>query len=225
VVLLNLDAGERDDEPVELWAAVDVLCAACGGHAGDPASMARVVAFCATRVRPGLGAHPSYPDPAGFGRRRLHIEPDALRETLVQQCSTLAQIARGQGVVVGWLKPHGALYHDAAADLALARLVVDVARVTLGEGVVVIGPARGHLASAARDAGIAYLREAFADRRARPDGTLVPRDQADPLITDPAQCAAHARMAASEVDTICIHADTPNALAIAAAVRAALAAP
>jgi 5-oxoprolinase (ATP-hydrolysing) subunit A len=223
-MLLNLDAGERDDEPAELWAAVDILCAACGGHAGDAASMTRVVSFCAGRAGPGLGAHPSYPDRDGFGRRRLAIALGALRESLVEQCSTLARIARGQGVVVRWLKPHGALYHDAAADLAVARLVIEVARVTLGDGVIVIGPARGHLASAARDANIAYLREGFADRHMRPDGTLVPRDEDGALITDAAACAVQARILASEVDTICIHADTPNALAIATAVRAALAA-
>lgn len=226
-VLLELDAGEHADEPEELWALFDVLCVACGGHAGDAASMARLAALCARTGGPALGAHPSYPDRAGFGRRSLAAElsPAALAAAVEAQCAALAAAARAHGAVVAWLKPHGALYHDAAADAALAAAVLDGARAGLGGGAfTVIGPPRGALRDAAAARGLAYAREGFADRRRRPDGSLVPRGEAGALVTDPAVAAAQARelAAAGGVDALCVHADTPSALAIARAVRAAL---
>src|SRR5688572_21996409 len=118
--MLNLDAGEHDDESEELWALADVLSIACGGHIGDEASMARVVAFCAGRKRPAIGAHPSYPDRLNFGRRRLTIDPDPLRQSILHQCTALAKVAAAHGQRVRWVKPHGALYHDAATELSVA---------------------------------------------------------------------------------------------------------
>ena len=213
---MNLDAGEHEDEPEELWALCDIVCVACGGHAGDDRSMARLAAFCASRARPRLGAHPSYPDREGFGRRTIAIAPAELEASVTEQCLRLAAIARDHGLRVEWVKPHGALYHDAAADDVLADAVLAGARAALGD-IIVIGPPRGALARAPR-----YLREGFADRRTRPDGTLVPRTEPGALIEDPAAAAARARMLVREVDTICVHADTPNALAIAGAVREAI---
>src|SRR4051794_18914942 len=123
MALLNLDAGEHADEPEELWAMFDVLNIACGGHAGDAASMARVVQFCVTAPC-GIGAHPSYPDRANFGRVSLAIEPAALAAAIAEQCGALADIAHAHGRAVTYVKPHGALYHDASADPALARELV-----------------------------------------------------------------------------------------------------
>lgn len=237
MLLLNLDAGESPDEPEELWALADILCVACGGHAGDTESMRRIAKFCVDRQRSGrrpprLAAHPSYPDRAGFGRvshaPRTADEHRALVASIVEQCSALASIARSHALDVSYIKPHGALYHDAAADAELARSVVDGARTGLALDVCVIGPQIGFLhAAAMRDhpaVDNCYLREAFADRRVRADGTLVPRSEPDALITDPAEAAARARQIidASIADTICCHADTPNALAIVSAVRTAL---
>lgn len=227
-MLLNLDAGEDPREPDELWATADVLCVACGGHAGDAASMTRVVSFVAGRERPRLGAHPSYPDRDGFGRRTLSIDPIALARALATQCRELAAIASAHGVTVNFLKPHGALYHDAASSPSLAKLVVDVALSTLGASIALIGPlpgidgSRTALRDAAAARGLVCLREGFADRRMHPDGSLVPRSEPDALITDPAECAMRAQELAGTVDTICVHSDTPNALAIANAVRTAL---
>ena len=216
-MLLNLDAGEHDDEPEALWALCDILCVACGGHAGDLRSMTRVAAFCASRARPRLGAHPSYPDREGFGRRTLAIAPAALQTSIAEQCALLASVARDHGLAVGWIKPHGALYHDAASNPALAAAVLAGAREALGDDVVVIGPPQGALTVAPR-----YLREGFADRRTRPDGSLVPRSEPGALIEDAAAAAVRARELAGRVDTVCVHADTPGALAIARAVREAL---
>jgi UPF0271 protein len=211
-MLLNLDGGEHDDEPEELWRLADVVCVACGGHAGDEASMARVVA-----VARAVGAHPSYPDREGFGRRTIAMAPAELEAAVREQCGRLAALARVQ-----YVKPHGALYHDARVNPALAAAVIAGARAALGDGFAVIGPPTGALRDAAIAAGLRYLREGFADRATRPDGTLVPRSEPGALITDPARAAAQARFLALEHDTICIHADTPDALAIARAVRTAV---
>ena len=216
-MVLELDAGESADEPEELWALADVLAVACGGHAGDASSMARIAAFCAGRSRPRIGAHPSYPDREGFGRRTIAIGEVELAATIEAQCAALAAIAGA----VSWIKPHGALYHDAAAHPAVARAVIRGACAALGKPIV-IGPAASALADAAAAAGLDYLREGFADRGTRPDGTLIPRGEQGAHLRDPAAAAARARTLVGSVDAICVHADTPGALAIARAVREAI---
>jgi 5-oxoprolinase (ATP-hydrolysing) subunit A len=221
MALMNLDAGEHEDEPEALWALFDVLNVACGGHAGDQASMARVVGWCVAS-RCAIGAHPSYPDRPGFGRRTMAIEPAALAATVAEQCAALAAIARQHGRTVDYVKPHGALYHDAAAHDAIARTVVGASLDALGDRVVVIGPPAGALREAATARGLRYASEGFADRRMRDNGSLVPRTEPGALLTDPAEAAAQARALAGRVDTICVHADTPGALAIAGAVHRAL---
>lgn len=218
---MNLDAGEYPDEPEALWALFDVLNIACGGHAGDAASMERVVRWC-TGSDCAIGAHPSYPDRPGFGRRSLAIEPAALAATVAEQCGALAAIARRHDRSVAYVKPHGALYHDANASPALACAVVGAAVEALGADVVVIGPPAGALRDAAVARGLRYASEGFADRRMRENGSLVPRTEPGALLTEPTEAAAQARALAARVDTICVHADTPGALAIAGAVHRAL---
>lgn len=220
---LNVDAGELPDEPEELYRTAELLNIACGGHAGDEASMRRVLEACkafGTRA----GAHPSYPDREGFGRRVMELTPLATRATLFAQCSLLAEVAKRVGVQIEAMKPHGALYYTADAADALADAIVLAAEDAFGEHVAIIGPAGGALARAAARAGLPFAREAFADRGVRADGSLVPRGEPGALVTDPARAAARARELAArgDVDTICVHGDTPNALAIARAVRAAL---
>lgn len=218
---INLDGGELPDESPELWALADLINCACGGHAGDAASMARIAAFCASSPsRTRLGAHPSYPDREHFGRRSLAIAPAALADSIAEQCRALAAAAATAGTQVTSLKPHGALYHDAATDPALAISVIRAAVEALGNDVLVIGPPHGALHETAIRYGLRYAREGFADRAMRPDGALVPRSEPGALIEDPAAAAAQATRL--DVDTICIHGDTPNALAIARAVRTAL---
>lgn len=218
---MNLDAGEHPDEPEDLWALFDVLNIACGGHAGDSASMENVIRWC-VGARCTIGAHPSYPDRPGFGRRSMAIEPAALAATLTEQLATLAAIARRHARTVEYVKPHGALYHDAAASEPIARAVVGAITDVLGDRIIVIGPPAGTLRDAAAARGLGYASEGFADRRMRDDGSLVPRSEPGALITEPAAAAAQARALAAHVDTICVHADTPGALAIAGAVHRAL---
>lgn len=219
---LNLDAGERDDESQELWEVFDLLNAACGGHAGDATSMARISAFCAAHPSIQLGAHPAYPDRARFGRVTVDIAPAALADTIEAQCTALADAARAHGIEVVAVKAHGALYHDAARSAPLADAVIRGALAALGPAILVIGPPGGALREAARAHGLSYAREGFADRRMRADGSLVPRTEPDALLLAPADAAAQARELRERVDTICVHADTPGALAIARAVREAV---
>jgi UPF0271 protein len=229
-VLLNLDAGELPSETEELWALADVLAIACGGHAGDAASMWRVAAFAATAGK-HVGAHVSYPDREHFGRRTMPITYSALADSIDAQCAALVATVRqiasaaklaatgNAALAVTYVKPHGALYHDASRDPKLAAIVANATR-ALGDAAL-IGPPRGELAVAARLRGIRYLREGFADRHMRPDGTLVPRTEPDALITSPIEAANQARWL-RDVEIVCVHGDTPNAIAIATAVRAAL---
>jgi UPF0271 protein len=215
-MLLNIDGGEHDDEPEELYALAHVVNVACGGHAGDAASMARVVRACVkngTRV----SAHPSYVDREGFGRRARHVEPKDLETQVRAQCDELRAIAAREGAAVAFVKPHGALYHAADRDEPIARAVVAGA----GGEVVIVGPAGGALERAARSAGLGYFVEAFADRGVRADGSLVPRGEPGALIDDPAKAAERTReiLRAGAAQTICVHGDTPNALSVARAVR------
>ena len=184
--------------------------------------MRRVVAFCAAHGIE-VGAHPSYVDREGFGRRSLVVAPPVVEAQVFEQCVALAVIARDHRVPVAFVKPHGALYHDAARDAALAGAVIDGAIRALGP-VAVLGPSWGTpaLQLVAEARGVAYWREGFADRASRADGSLVPRSEPGALIADPAVAAARARALAGTVDAICIHGDSPNALAIAGAVRSAL---
>lgn len=221
-MLLNVDGGELADEPEELYAIADVVHVACGGHAGDEASMTRVVRAClahATRV----GAHPSYVDREGFGRRAQIVAPDVLAEQIRAQCTDLRRVAEREGYAVTSAKPHGALYHAAHADAAIADACVRAIRDALGV-VPVVGLAGGALEAAAKATALPYLVEAFADRGVRSDGTLVPRGEPGALIEDPAAAGARARSIREHrtADTLCIHGDTPNAVAIARAVRAVL---
>ena len=218
---MNLDAGEHPDEPEDLWALFDVLNIACGGHAGDAVSMETVVRWCVASGA-AIGAHPSYPDRPGFGRRTMAIEPAALAATIAEQCAALAAIAARHARTVDYVKPHGALYHDAAASAAIADAVIGAVTGVLGDRIAVIGQPAGALRDAAAAHGLRYAREGFADRRMRADGSLVPRSEPGALLTDPAAAAAQARALAAHVDTICVHADTPGALVIAGAVHRAL---
>jgi 5-oxoprolinase (ATP-hydrolysing) subunit A len=183
--------------------------------------MRRVIEVCAARGIE-VGAHPSYVDREGFGRRTIAVAPGDLERQIYDQCAALAAIASEHGVRVTFVKPHGALYHDAAKSDALAAAMIDGAVRALGS-IAVLGPSWGEpaLRAIAIARGLAYWREGFADRALRPDGSLVPRGEPGALIEDAAAAAAQATSLASSVDAICIHGDSPNALAIARAVRSA----
>jgi 5-oxoprolinase (ATP-hydrolysing) subunit A len=228
-VFLNVDAGELEDEPIALYAAAHAVSIACGGHAGDDASMRRVLEACA-RAGTGAGAHPSYVDREGFGRTAQVISAAALEDAVYTQCARLAAIASriqdddSGAIAITHVKPHGALYHAANADDDAARAVVRGATRALGRAVLVVGPPEGALRRASDALGLDFAREGFADRGTRPDGSLVPRGMPGAVITDEATVRANARAlaASGSVDTICVHGDSPGSLALARAVRAEL---
>jgi 5-oxoprolinase (ATP-hydrolysing) subunit A len=222
-VYLNVDLGELPGEPEELYALAHVANIACGGHAGDRASI-RHALICCRAYGARVGAHPSYPDRAGFGRTTMAMSPGDLRASVREQCQHLATEAFALGMQVASVKAHGALYHAANADLAIAGAVVDGATDALGASVSLLGASHGALEVVARDAGLTFAREGFADRGTLADGSLVPRGQPGALIVDPVAAAARARelSASGRFDTVCVHGDTPGAVAIARAVRRAL---
>jgi lactam utilization protein B/CheY-like chemotaxis protein len=222
-IFLNVDLGELTGESDALYASAHVANIACGGHAGDEETMRCALEMCRA-LDARVGAHPSYPDRQGFGRTELAIPVDSLRASIAGQCARLAAVARIDGQPVRFLKPHGALYHAAARDRAIARALIEGAKESLGRTITVIGPGQSALAEEAARASLAFAREGFADRAVRPDGSLVPRGEPNALLTDPAAAAERARGLVAEhgVDTVCVHGDTPGAVEIARAVRAVL---
>jgi len=235
---LNADLGETvdgiptaDDEA--LFAVVSSASVACGGHAGDEASMREAVER-AQRHGVAVGAHPSYPDRAGFGRAARVMSAPALRASVAAQLSALA----ATGADIRYVKPHGALYHAAGALPGVAAAVVaavaDLAH-GLGRPVPVLGLGDA-LAVAAAGAGLPFHREAFLDRGYTPAGGLVPRGEPGALLHDPVAVAARAltlattgvvvavdgTRIATDAVSLCLHGDTPASVAMARAVRAAL---
>jgi 5-oxoprolinase (ATP-hydrolysing) subunit A len=236
---LNADLGEGfgrwqlgDDE-----ALLDVVTSAnmaCGFHAGDPATMRRL---CAAAVAKGVavGAQVGYRDLAGFGRRRIDYDLDELRDDIAYQIGALEAFCRIAGDRVRYVKPHGALYNTAAVEPGQASAVV-AAVADYDRALPVLCQPGSVLAAVARDAGLTVVGEGFADRGYRSDGTLVPRSQPGALIHEPDAVVTRAvRMAVDgEVETadgevvpcrvasICLHGDTPGAVALAGRVRAGL---
>jgi UPF0271 protein len=232
---LNCDMGEGCGADEALMPLVSSANVACGGHAGDEASMRETVRL-ARRHAVAVGAHPSFPDRAHFGRARVARSAAEVRADVAAQVRALAAVCRAEGVPLVHVKPHGALYNAAAEDGDLARAVALGAR-DVDPGLVVVCLAGSPMAAAVRALGLACAEEAFADRGYTARGTLVPRGEPGALVEDPAQVAARASRMARErtvvaadgtvvpvaADTLCLHGDTPGAAALAAAVRARLA--
>ena len=218
---LNADVGEGPGEE-PLYAVITSANIACGGHAGDDDTMRDAVRL-ALRHGIAIGAHPSYPDRPGFGRVTKNLTPSALSRTIAAQVAALVRTAESLGGRVTHVKPHGALYGDAAArpDVALA-LAAGVASVS--SALVLVGLAGSEALRVWSESGFHVAAEGFADRAYTAAGTLVPRTEAGALITDPAVSAAQAIRLTSDgvCATICVHADTEGAAAIAAAVRRGL---
>lgn len=219
-----------DDELIPLVSSVNI---ACGAHAGDPATILRTVELAA-RHGVAIGAHPGYPDLAGFGRRDLDMTAADLRASLIVQIGAVRAAARVVGTTVRHVKPHGALYNRSATDPAIATTIAEAIR-DLDPSLVLVGLAGSASIEAGRSAGLVVSAEGFADRRYEADGSLRSRQRSGALL-DPAEAAAQAvsiardRSVATEdgstlrvdADTICVHGDSPDAAGIARAVVAAL---
>jgi 5-oxoprolinase (ATP-hydrolysing) subunit A len=222
-VTLNIDVGELEGEPEALYRTAHVVHVACGGHAGNLETMERAVRSAA-RFETLLGAHPSYPDRAHFGRISQKMEPSALAESLEEQLTALSRVAARESYPLSSVKAHGALYHDLSGSEALATLFLDAVTRALPGPVALVAPPDSALLQLGAARGFACRAEGFADRGKARDGSLLPRDQVGALISDPELCAKEAQKLAAtgRYQTLCVHGDTPFAVWIAEAVRKAL---
>ena len=221
---LNCDMGELDDEAHEaaLLALVTSANIACGGHAGDARTMERAVRLAMERgVR--LGAHPGYPDRANFGRVEMPLSAPEIADTVYRQIARLDAIVTRWGGALVHVKPHGALYNVAVRNAAVARAIAEGAA-RWNPHTTLYGLAGSPMLDAWRAAGMAVAGEAFADRRYESDGSLRSRQLPGALITDPREAAAQALRFARQglAQTVCVHSDTPGAVAILQACREAL---
>jgi len=221
---LNCDMGELADDRHEaaLMQYITSANIACGGHAGDEATMERTARLAMERgVR--IGAHPGYPDRVNFGRVEMPMTGEEIAATVHAQILRLEAVVARLGASIVHVKPHGQLYNVAVRDQAVARAIGEgVAR--WNRTVAVFGLAGSPMLDVWRSMGLPVAGEAFADRRYEPDGTLRSRKFPDALITDPAEAAAQAARFARQglAQTICVHGDTPGAVAILKSVREAL---
>ncbi len=235
---LNADVGESfgpwpmgtDADLIPLVTSVNV---ACGAHAGDPVTLLRTVELAA-RYGVAIGAHPGYPDLAGFGRRDLDLSAEELRATLVTQVGAVLAAGRVTDAVVRHVKPHGAMYNRAARDERMAATIAAAIH-DLDDDLVLVALAGSLAADAGRAAGLQVAEEAFADRRYEPDGSLRSRrldrallgpreaaEQAVSIVRDGVAIASDGSRVGIRADTLCVHGDTPGAVHVAGAVRAAL---
>ena len=233
---LNADLGEGfgiwelgdDDAMLEIVTSANI---ACGFHAGDPVRLAgtcQSAATCGVRV----GAQVGYHDLAGFGRRYIDVEPAELTADVIYQIGALQALARTAGTTVGYVKPHGALYNTIVKDREQARAVAEAVH-AVDPALPVLGLSGSVFFDEARRLGLRTVAEAFADRAYRPDGQLVSRREKGAVLHDPNQIAERvATMVASgrvtaadgstidvEVESVCVHGDSPGAVEIATAVR------
>ena len=236
---LNCDMGEsfgawRMGADAAVMPSITSANIACGFHAGDPGVMRETVGLAA-EAGVAIGAHPGYPDLAGFGRRDMQMAPRELEDMLLYQIAALAGFARASGVELKHVKPHGALYNMAARDRRLCDSIVRAVR-SFDSSLVLFGLAGSVMLAAGRDAGLRVAAEGFADRMYEPDGSLTPRSRSGAVLDDPGAVASRAvrmirdgRVTASDgreidvhIDTICVHGDTPGAEISARALRTAL---
>lgn len=219
---LNADLGEGcPNDRTLLDGLVTSASVSCGAHAGDPGVIRQTLAW-ARDLHVAVGAHPGYPDREHFGRRERAMPSDAVAAMILDQASSLVDLAAEVGVAIRFLKPHGALYNQAQRDPAIARGVVDAAAEL---GWPLLGQPGTLLERLAAGRGVRYIAEGFPDRRYREDGSLVPRTEPDAILHDPAEMEAHLRslIAGGRAATLCIHGDDPRAIENARLVRRILA--
>jgi len=221
---LNCDMGELEDDAHEaaLMEYITSANIACGGHAGDEATMERTARLAlAHGVR--IGAHPSYPDRSNFGRVEMDLTEAEIQRTVRKQIERLEVVVAKLGARITHVKPHGALYNVAARDEGVAR-AIGAAVLQWNPGVVLFGLLGSRSLDVWCGMGLSVAAEAFADRRYEADGSLRSRKFADALITDPQAAAAQATRFSREgkTQTICVHGDTPGAVEILKACRAVL---
>ena len=232
---LNADLGEglsTDDALLEVVTSASI---ACGFHAGSPELMVRIARTAAARGV-AIGAHPSYCDREGFGRGDMDLPAETLVALVAYQVGAMRAAAAVAGTSLRFVKPHGALYHRAAVDLVVAGSVVEALKIAGDGTLALLCPSGSALARRAEAHGVPAFFEAFADRAYRPDGTLLSRSEPGSVLTDPDAVTQQAMDLATrgtvaaydgsivelKAHSICVHGDTPDAVALARAVRNAL---
>ena len=233
---LNADLGEgfgvwRLGDDDAMLGIVTSANLACGFHAGNPVGLARTCRAAADRgVR--IGAQVGYFDLAGFGRRRIDVEPEELRADVIYQIGALQAMARAAGTTLGYVKPHGALYNTIAVEQEQARAVAAAVH-AVDPGLPVLGLAGSAFFAEAKRLGLRTVAEVFADRAYLPDGQLVPRHHGSAVLREPEKIADRVAvmvrtgqvsaidgsMIDVDAESICVHGDSPGAVQIATAVR------
>jgi len=236
VIDLNSDLGESfgawtmgmDEEVMDHVSSSNI---ACGWHAGDAEIMIRTVRAAKAR-NVAVGAHPGSPDLLGFGRRNIACTPDEMYAYTLYQVGALMGVCASEGVELQHVKPHGAMYNQAAKDPKLAAAIARAVK-NLGGGVILMGLAGSAFEAAAAEQGVPFASEAFADRGYMADGSLVPRTQPGAFIHDPDEAAARMLKLVKEgivetpdgqilklkAHTICMHGDNPAAVKMAEVVK------
>jgi 5-oxoprolinase (ATP-hydrolysing) subunit A len=236
---LNADLGESfgayrmGDDPA-LLAIVGSANVACGFHGGDPLVMADTVRL-ARAAGVSIGAHPSFPDLQGFGRRVMRLSANELASVVIYQVGALMGMAQSQGVRVTHVKPHGAMNNMACEDASMAATIAGAIK-AIDPELILLAPALSQLALAGRAAGLRVADEVFADRAYTDNGTLVPRNQPGAVLETSEDCLAHVlrmlerggivavsgKLLPTPFHSICVHGDNAHAVATAAAIRAGL---
>jgi len=233
---INSDVGEsfgafRHGADDDLFPLISSANVACGFHGGDPRTMERTVAAL-EKLGVAIGAHPSFPDLVGFGRRVVNAAPDEIRTDVIYQIGALRAFCDIAGVPVHHVKPHGALYNLAAKDAIVAGAIADAVRSLVPEAAI-YAQSGSMLETVAQEAGLRVMREAFADRAYLADGSLASRHLEGAVLTDPRMVGERVvRMIRGEAiptldgdpivieaETVCIHSDTPTAVPIARELR------
>ena len=221
---LNADLGEgagHDEDILEFVSSANI---ACGFHAGDPTSILESIR-AAHELEVAIGAHPSFPDRANFGRKEMALPPEEIYSVVMYQLGAFQALARAAGAEMNHVKAHGALYNMAARDRSLAEVIVN-AVFAFDPKLILFVPPGGVFESAAKERGLQIAREVFADRNYMPDGTLVSRSSPDAFVRDPIEAAERViRMLREQkvraingvdvpvaAETICVHGDNPEAV-------------
>ena len=227
---LNCDLGENTGNDEDIMPYITSANIACGFHAGDSATMQATVRL-AKKYGVAVGAHPSWMDVEGFGRREMMLPPDEVEALVLYQIGALYAIAKEEGVELQHVKPHGALYNQAAQDGVLANAIARAVKKFSGK-LILVGLAGSGLIEAGIEVGLHVANEGFPDRNYNPDGTLVARKESNAIIESSEEVTAHAMKLIRDgilfgekrvrVDTLCLHGDHPLAAENAKLIRAIL---
>lgn len=236
---LNSDLGEsfgaykigRDSDIVPLVSSANV---ACGFHAGDPCVMAKTVKLC-KESNTAIGAHPGFDDLQGFGRRNMAVSPDEAKALMTYQIGALDAFCKSVGLKLQHVKPHGALYNMAAKDKKLADAICQ-SIYDYDPSLILMGLANSEMTRSAKEIGLPFASEVFADRAYEDDGTLVPRSKPNSMIEDENEAVERVITMIKEhtvktvsgktieivPDSVCVHGDSAKALAFVEKIRTAL---